>query len=126
MSSTLLVTGGTGFIGFWTIVALSEHADIDAGRGQPGDLSMGKREELRRLWHVNHLPKQARALPRKVAASFAQETWCAAGGSSRRAGQLSRSHPLPGAAHRLLRLLRLGARHRQQSADRPGRADPRA
>ncbi len=49
-------------------------ADADAGRGQPGALTTDEREELRRLRRENHVLKQERAIVRKAAASFAQET----------------------------------------------------
>ena len=51
-----------------------KRADIDAGRGQPGDLTTDEREELRRLRRENHVLKQERENLRKAAAYFAKET----------------------------------------------------
>ncbi len=49
-------------------------AEADAGRGQPGDLTTGEREELRRLRRENHVLKQEREILKKAAAFFAKET----------------------------------------------------
>ena len=51
-----------------------KRADIDAGRGQPGDLTTAGREELRRLRRENHVLRQEREILRKAAAFFAKET----------------------------------------------------
>ena len=51
-----------------------KRADIDAGRGQPGDLTTAEREELRRLRRENHVLKQEREILKKAAALFAKET----------------------------------------------------
>ena len=48
--------------------------NADAGRGQPGDLTTDERDELRRLRRENHVLKQERAILKKAAACFAQET----------------------------------------------------
>ena len=50
-----------------------KRADIDAGRGQPGDLTTAEREELRRLRRENHVLRQEREILRKAAAFFAKE-----------------------------------------------------
>jgi len=49
-------------------------AEADAGRGQPGDLTTDERDELRRLRRENQVLKQERAILKKAAAFFAQET----------------------------------------------------
>ena len=49
-------------------------ADIDAGRGRPGELSTAEREELRRLRRDNHILRQEREILKKAAAFFARET----------------------------------------------------
>ena len=65
-----------------------KRADIDAGRGQPGDLTTGEREELRRFRRENHVLKQERDILRKAAAYFAKETlvycdsWFGGGGEA--------------------------------------------
>ena len=49
-------------------------ADADAGAGPPGVLTTDEREELRRLRRENHVLQQERAIVKKAAACFAQET----------------------------------------------------
>jgi transposase len=49
-------------------------ADVDAGRGRPGELSTAEREELRRLRRDNHILRQERDILKKAAAFFARET----------------------------------------------------
>src|SRR5918997_3524145 len=49
-------------------------ADADEGRGQPGALTTDEREELRRLRREVKTLQQERAIVRKAAAYFAQET----------------------------------------------------
>jgi transposase len=49
-------------------------ADVDAGRGRPGELSTAEREELRRLRRDNHILRQEREILKKAAAFFARET----------------------------------------------------
>jgi transposase-like protein len=51
-----------------------KRAEIDAGRGQDGELTTVEREELRRLRRENQVPKQERDILRKAAAYFAKET----------------------------------------------------
>jgi transposase-like protein len=51
-----------------------KRADVDAGRGEPGELTSAEREELRRLRRENHVLKQEREILRKAAAFFAKET----------------------------------------------------
>jgi len=51
-----------------------KRADIDAGRGQPGDLTTNEREELRRLRRENQVRRQEREILKKAAAFFAKET----------------------------------------------------
>lgn len=51
-----------------------KRADIDAGRGQPGERTTAGREELRRLRREVKTLQQERDIPRKAAASFAKET----------------------------------------------------
>ncbi len=51
-----------------------KRADIDAGRGQPGELTTAEREELRRLRRENQVLRQEREILRKAAAFFAKET----------------------------------------------------
>ncbi len=63
----------------------------DAGRGQPGDLTTDEREELRRLRREVKTLQQEREIPRKAAASCAQETVCAASGPATRSGRTIRS-----------------------------------
>jgi len=63
-----------------------KRADIDAGRGQGGDLTTIEREELRRLRRENQVLKQEREILKKAAAYCARETLCAAIGSSARSG----------------------------------------
>ena len=50
-----------------------KRADVDAGRGEPGELTSAEREELRRLRRENHVLKQEREILRKAAAFFAKE-----------------------------------------------------
>ena len=50
-----------------------KRADVDAGRGQPGDLTTAEREELRRR-RENQVLRQEREILRKAAAFFAKET----------------------------------------------------
>ena len=51
-----------------------KRTDVDAGRGQAGELTSAEREELRRLRRENHVLKQEREILKKAAAFFAQET----------------------------------------------------
>jgi len=51
-----------------------KRAEVDAGRGQPGELTTAEREELRRLRREVKVLQQERDILRKAAASFAQET----------------------------------------------------
>ena len=51
-----------------------KRADIDAGRGQAGELTTAEREELRRLRRENQVLRQEREILRKAAAFFAKET----------------------------------------------------
>jgi transposase len=51
-----------------------KRTEIDAGRGQPGELTSAEREELRRLRRENQVLRQEREILRKAAACFAQET----------------------------------------------------
>ena len=51
-----------------------KRSDIDAGRGQPGELTTAEREELRRLRRENQVLKPEREILRKAAAFFAKET----------------------------------------------------
>ena len=51
-----------------------KRADIDAGRGQPGELTTAEREELRRLRREVKTLQQERDILRKAAAYFAKET----------------------------------------------------
>ncbi len=51
-----------------------KRADSDAGRGQPGELTTGEREELRRLRREVKTLQQERDILRKAAAYFAKET----------------------------------------------------
>ena len=51
-----------------------KRADIDGGRGQPGELTTIEREELRRLRRENQVLRQEREILRKAAAFFAKET----------------------------------------------------
>ncbi len=52
----------------------TKRADIDAGRGQPGELTSAERDELRRLRRENQVLRQEREILRKAAAFFAKET----------------------------------------------------
>ncbi len=51
-----------------------KRTEIDAGRGQPGDLTSAERDELRRLRRENHVLKQEREILKKAAAFFAKGT----------------------------------------------------
>ena len=51
-----------------------KRTDVDAGRGQAGELTSAEREELRRLRRENHVLKQEREILEKAAAFFAKET----------------------------------------------------
>ncbi len=51
-----------------------KRADIDAGRGQAGELTTAEREELRRLRREVKTLQQERDILRKAAAYFAKET----------------------------------------------------
>ncbi len=50
-----------------------KRAEVDAGHGQPGELTSAEREELRRLRRENQVLRQERAIVRKAAACFAKE-----------------------------------------------------
>jgi transposase len=49
-------------------------ADIEAGRGRPGDLTRAEHEELCRLRREVKILQQEREILRKAAAFFARET----------------------------------------------------
>jgi len=49
-------------------------ANIEAGRGRPGDLTSTEQEELRRLRREVKILQQEREILRKAAAFFARET----------------------------------------------------
>ncbi len=51
-----------------------KRAEVDAGRGRPGELTTDEREELRRLRRENQVLRQEREIRRKAAAYFAQAT----------------------------------------------------
>lgn len=51
-----------------------ERADIDAGRGQLGEMTSAERDKLRRPRRENRVLRQERDLVRKAAASWAKET----------------------------------------------------
>jgi len=48
-----------------------KRADVDAGRGQAGELTSAEREELRRLRRENHVLKQERAILKNAPARAA-------------------------------------------------------
>ena len=50
-------------------------ADVDAGKGERGELTTAEREELRRLRRENQTLQQEREILKKAAAFFARETW---------------------------------------------------
>jgi transposase len=51
-----------------------KRAEIDTGRGAPGELTTDERTELTRLRRENHLLRQEREILKKAAAFFAKET----------------------------------------------------
>ena len=51
-----------------------KRAEIDAGRGAPGELTSDERAELTRLRRENHVLRQEREILKKAAAWFAKET----------------------------------------------------
>jgi len=51
-----------------------KRSEVDAGRGQPGELTTAEREELRRLRREVKVLQQEREILRKAAAFFARET----------------------------------------------------
>jgi transposase len=51
-----------------------KRAEIDAGRGAPGDLTTDERAELTRLRRENRLLQQEKEILKKAAAWFAKET----------------------------------------------------
>lgn len=51
-----------------------KRADIDEGRGSPGDLTSDERKELQRLQRENKTLQQERDFLKKAAAFFAAET----------------------------------------------------
>ncbi|CAA9583310.1 MAG: Mobile element protein [uncultured Thermomicrobiales bacterium] len=51
-----------------------KRAEVDAGRGQDGELTTVEREELRRLRRENQVLRQEHEILRKAAAFFAKET----------------------------------------------------
>lgn len=51
-----------------------KRAEIDAGRGQPGELTTDERAELTRLRRENRLLQQEKEILKKAAAWFAKET----------------------------------------------------
>ena len=75
-------TGGKGIPQLAHELGISEQAlrgwikrtDIDAGRGQAGELTSAEREELRRLRRENQVLRQEREILKKAAAFFAKET----------------------------------------------------
>src|SRR5690348_8056337 len=50
-------------------------ADVDAGKGERGELTTAEREELRRLRREVKTLEQEREILKKAAAFFAKETW---------------------------------------------------
>ena len=51
-----------------------KRAEIDAGRGAPGELTTDERAELTRLRRENRLLQQEKEILKKAAAWFAKET----------------------------------------------------
>ena len=51
-----------------------KRADVDAGRGEPGELTTAEREELRRLRREDQVLRQEREIVKEAAAFFAKET----------------------------------------------------
>jgi transposase len=51
-----------------------KRAEIDAGRGAPGELTTDERTEFTRLRRENQLLRQEREILKKAAAFFAKET----------------------------------------------------
>ena len=49
-------------------------AEIDAGKGKPGDLTTDEREELRKLRRENALLREEREILKKATAFFAKES----------------------------------------------------
>lgn len=51
-----------------------KRSEVDAGRGQPGELTSAERKESRRLRRENRVLRQEREIVRTAAACFAKET----------------------------------------------------